>query len=206
MKYCKKCSARYFEKEEECKYCHIKLSNKEIIALSFISKLFSKKLLLPVVVISLISISSLFLSSSTGAATKQCKEMEETYSEEVPYEVDGVYPYYPKYNILSSSLAEKWSSQLGSYYSYEVALENADTDDYYYTIQYVVEASEHGRTMSTVRKQLKTRSNDLFIADFDTELGEKVDGRFVVYPEPVQKIGKIIRLENRSFTRKTTKC
>lgn len=147
------------------------------------------------------------VDSLTGAAVgEKCYEADEIYYEEVPYEVETFYSFYPKYVVLNSVLEEQWNSQLGAFHNYTVAVRNADSDDYYYTVQFLLDTSNHGRMSSMLRKFVKAGNNESFTASFDTDLGEKVDGKYTIYPEPVQKLGKAIRLENKTFTRKVTKC
>ncbi len=213
MLYCRKCKAKYFKDDiSVCKFCGGDVVDGE----DFYSKhlrfrfpipdsAFMKALIFVTAII--VVISPLLFYSPTGAVVqKTCQEVEERYIDEVPYETDTVYSYYPKYNILGSSMTEQWSNQLGVYYNYSVTLENIDSEDYYYTVQFILDTSNHGKLSSLVKKPLKNGSADIFEAYFDTDLNEKVDGKFVVFPEPVQKTGKAIKIENRPMTRKVTKC
>ncbi len=215
MRYCKRCDAKYFKPDlRKCDICGGNLidgenayPNKVLVKFRNIPPVSGK--LLAIVIVSVISIyiTSMFFGFSVGAATgKNCHELEEFYFGEVPHEVDAVYVYYPKYRVLLSSLKQQWSDEMGFYYNYTVVLENADNDDYYYTIQYVLDTTNHGRLSSLVKKLVRSRENETFDAYFDTDLKENADGKFVVYPESIQKIGKAVQMENTTLSRKITRC
>ncbi len=214
MRYCKECDIKYFTADvTACAKCGKELIDGDAVYPKEAKKGFSNKELsypkimaLSVLAVILLGAAAIFMRSSTANVIAECTEVEEQYFEEVPYEVDGVYAYYPKYSVLSHLLYEQWNNQIGAYYNYTITLQNTDTDDYYYTVQFLLDTSEHGKINSLVKKLVKKGTNENFEAYFDTDLREQVDGRFVVYPEPVQKAGKIIRFENRSLTRTITRC
>jgi len=211
MRYCRRCDAKYFTDDEKCRSCGRELVDGEDVYPHEIGKglrIENKALLVPAALLLVITVSLIFSGIPTGkiTAAENCREVEEEYLTEVPYEVETLYAYYPKYNAVSSYLEEGWNNQLGAFYNYTVILQNLDVEDYYYSVEYLLDTSKHGGLASIVRKLVKKGSNESFEAYFDTDLDEDVDGKFAVYPEPVQKIGKAIRLENKSLLRKITKC
>jgi hypothetical protein len=213
MLYCKHCDIKYFDEDTgKCRRCGKGLVNGETVYPnkfgrgSNLSGNSITRLVAIVVVVSVITgMSAFFLRSPTGEVVK-CREVDEQYSEKIPYEADGIYAYYPKYSSSGAYLAEQWNNQIGAYYNYTVVVQNTDSDDYFYTVQFLVDTSQHGKLNSLSKKLIKRGTNETFDAYFDTDLREEVDGKFVVYPEPVEKVGKIVRFENRTLTRKVTKC
>lgn len=215
MRYCRKCGSKYFAPEIlKCPSCREDLREGDSLYSNMISGGFrvsektQKIIFISVMAVPLfIALVLTAADSLTGAAaSEKCVEAEETYYEEVPYEVETFYSFYPKYMVLNSVLEEQWNNQLGFFHNYTATVRNADTGDYFYMVQFLLDTSNHGRMSSMVRKFVKSGESESFTASFDTDLDEKVDGKFTVYPEPVQKLGKAIRLENKSFVRKVAKC
>lgn len=110
-----------------------------------------------------------------GCSNNKCCHFEqEAYTTQEPYQVPLIY------SVIDKTLQESWNIQYGFYYEYKVTVANGDNVGGSFRVDFGLSTSNHGYLTSTETHYIPAHSTYTFSGIFDTDMGEKASGSFVV--------------------------
>lgn len=142
-------------------------------------------------VVAIIFLSAIFtgrMGGFTGAVTGQnCRTVEvpyettEAYQEEEPYQAIEEYQVPLKYEVISAEEGSR-SSNFNYYKTLTVKVRNIDSETGLFTVRMYFRTLNDPETTEDVEQYIVSGEVKSFYQQYDSDLGEDVDMRYVVIP------------------------
>ena len=181
MKYCEKCKKEYDTDNKFCEDCGEKLTEFVKSAVKHAENKSSNLKFLGIGVAVIFIIGLIYFTGFTGNMIKagfpqkNCRDVQEQYTEQVPY----TYTY--SYSVVSSDVSKDYSLALGEYTVAKIVVSNKEDNGGNFNVNIIFNVNGNPVT-KTVSKYISAHSTETFQETYDNKLGDTVTGQYTVSP------------------------